>query len=136
MVRTYRYLLDDTVVQVRSDREKTPPYGLNGGLPSTTTKVTVTKGGHTKVMPGKFLENLNSGDELNIVWPGAGGWGDPLDREPEAVLWDVIEEKVSLQRARDVYGLVIDMEFRAIDWERTRRLREERSQRARKASST
>jgi N-methylhydantoinase B/oxoprolinase/acetone carboxylase alpha subunit len=47
MARTYRYLLDDTVVQVRADREKTAPYGLSGGLPSTTTEVTVTKGGET-----------------------------------------------------------------------------------------
>ncbi len=128
MVRSYTYLLDDTVVQVRSDREKTAPYGLNGGLPSTTTKVSVTKGGQTRPMPTKFLENLNTGDSLRIEWPGAGGWGDPIGREPKAVLWDVIEEKVSLQRARDVYGVVIDIENRTIDWEQTRRLREELAQ--------
>ena len=86
MVRTYRYLLDDTVVQVRADREKTAPYGLNGGLASSTTKVTVTKGGETKSMPGKFLENLSTSDTLRIEWPGAGGWGDPLEREPQTVL--------------------------------------------------
>ena len=72
MVRTYRYLLDDTVVQVRADREKTAPYGLNGGLPSSTTKVAVTKGGETRAMPSKFLENLNDGDTLRIEWLGAG----------------------------------------------------------------
>ena len=129
MVRTYRYLMDDTVVQVRADREKTAPYGLNGGLPSTTTKVAVTKGGQTRAMPSKFLETLNDGDTLRIEWPGAGGWGDPLERDPEAVLWDVIEEKVSLQRARDVYGVVVDMKSRTIDQEATGRLREERGQR-------
>ena len=126
MVRTYRYLMDDTVVQVRADREKTAPYGLNGGLPSTTTKVAVTKGGETRPMPTKFLETLNDGDTLRIEWPGAGGWGDPFDRAPEAVLWDVIEEKVSPDRARDVYGVVIDMKNRAVDSDATRRLREER----------
>jgi N-methylhydantoinase B len=134
MVRTYRYLLDDTVVQVRSDREKTAPYGLHGGLPSTTTEVTVTKGGQTRAMPTKFLDTLNSGDTLRISWPGAGGWGDPLERDPESVLWDVVEDKVGLQRARDVYGVAVDMGHRAIDWEETRRLREEMAQRRPKDS--
>ena len=128
MVRTYRYLMDDTVVQVRADREKTAPYGLNGGLASTTTKVTVTKGGETKAMPGKFLDNLGTGDALRIEWPGAGGWGDPHEREPQSVLDDVIAEKVSLERARTVYGVAIDMEHRAVDWTQTERLRAERSE--------
>jgi N-methylhydantoinase B len=125
MVRAYRYLMDDTTVQVRADREKTPPYGLSGGLPSTTTEVEVTMGGQTRAMPGKFLETMSSGDTLRIAWPGAGGWGDPLERDPEAVLRDVVEDKVSPQRARDVYGVVVDLERRAIHSEETRRLRQQ-----------
>ena len=132
MVRTYRYLMDDTIVQVRADREKTAPYGLNGGMPSTTTKVTVTKGGLTRAMPTKFLETLDDGDTLRISWPGAGGWGDPLDRDPESVLSDVIEEKIAVERARDVYGVLVDTEQRTVDWEETTRLREAlRQERAR-----
>ena len=124
MVRMYRYLQDDTVVQVRADREKTPPYGLQGGLPSVTTKVAVTRGGQTMSMPSKFLVNMNNGDTLRAEWPGAGGWGDPLDRDPELVLWDVVEEKVSRQRAKDVYGVVIQPATRSIDWDATQLLRE------------
>ena len=123
MVRTYRYLLDDTVVQVRADREKTAPYGLNGGLASSTTKVTVIKGGETKKMPGKFLENLNTRDTLRIEWPGAGGWGNPLERDPLAVLDDVIAEKISPRRARDVYGVVINSARSDLDQAQTERLR-------------
>ena len=123
MVRTYRFLSDDTVVQVRADREKTAPYGLNGGLASTTTKVTVTKDGETVPMPGKFLDSLGNNDSLRIAWPGAGGWGDPMEREPQAVLADVIAEKVSVERAQAVYGVVVDATRRTIDFECTRRLR-------------
>ncbi len=125
MVRQYRYLLDDTVVQVRSDREIRAPWGLHGGQPSVTTKVSITKGGVTTQMPTKFLENLNTGDILRIMWPGAGGWGDPLDRDTELVLWDVIEEKITAQRAEDVYGVVVDLEHRSIDRGATQRLRDE-----------
>ena len=127
MVRTYRFLSDDTVVQVRADREKTAPYGLNGGLASTTTKVTVTKDGETVPMPGKFLDTLGNNDSLRIAWPGAGGWGDPMEREPQAVLADVIAEKVSVERAQAVYGVVVDATRRTIDFECTRRLRAERT---------
>jgi N-methylhydantoinase B len=133
MVRTYRYLMDDTIVQVRADRQKSSPYGLNGGEHSTNTKVAVTKAGQTTARPTKFLETLNSGDTLRIEWPGAGGWGSPLDRDPEAVLSDVIEEKVSLQRARDTYGVVLDVEGRTVDLDETLRLRGKLARRRREA---
>ena len=39
--------------------------------------------------------------------PGGGGWGDPLEREPERVQWDVIEGYVSADAARERYGVVL-----------------------------
>ena len=39
---------------------------------------------------------------------GGGGWGDPLERDPEMVLTDVLNGYVSRQGARDDYGVVID----------------------------
>jgi len=57
--------------------------------------------------------------------PGGAGYGDPLDRDPELVKLRVREGWVSLQRARDVYGVVLDTsnEQYAVDCEATRRLR-------------
>ena len=111
------------MVQLRSDRQKTSPYGLNGGLASQSTKIAVSKQGQVKNMPTKFLETLNSGDWMRIEWPGAGGWGNPKERDPELVLWDVIEEKVSIERARDIYAVNIMPDKRSIDWTETRKLR-------------
>ena len=56
---------------------------------------------------------------------GGGGYGEPLDRDPEKVAWDAREGFVSLEKARDVYGVVIDAgaESYAVDQEATRRLR-------------
>ena len=48
-------------------------------------------------------------------WCGAGGYGDPFERDPEKVLWDVIEEKVTPAHAREAYGVVIDVEGRRVD---------------------
>jgi N-methylhydantoinase B len=41
------------------------------------------------------------------VTTGGGGWGDPLEREPDWVQRDVIEGKVSLEAAREDYGVVL-----------------------------
>ncbi|MET1101484.1 MAG: hypothetical protein ABWW69_03260 [Pyrodictiaceae archaeon] len=53
------------------------------------------------------------------------GWESPLERDPELVLWDVINEYIDAKTAREVYGVVIDPARRTIDWEETRRLRQE-----------
>ena len=48
---------------------------------------------------------LDPGETIRIVTPGAGGYGPPKERDPDAVLRDVREGKVSAEVARDVYGL-------------------------------
>jgi N-methylhydantoinase B len=44
---------------------------------------------------------------VRVVTTGGGGWGDPLEREPALVLADIVEGRVSLDRARDDYGVVL-----------------------------
>ena len=130
MVRKYRFLADDTVVQIRSDRMKTSPYGINGGESSARSRITITSGGEERTMPSKFLVTVNSGDTMRVEWPGAGGWGDPLDRDPNRVLHDISEGKIGLQRAQDAYGVVVDESMRRVDLGATADLREKlRSQR-------
>ena len=58
-------------------------------------------------MPSKFIVTANAGDTLTFRMPGGGGWGEPLDRDPEAVLADVRAEKLSPERAEAVYGVVL-----------------------------
>jgi N-methylhydantoinase B len=70
-----------------------------------------------------------AGQVVRVVTTGGGGWGDPLEREPELVARDVIEGKVSLLAARDDYGVVLmepstPGEFE-VDSARTAKLRQE-----------
>ena len=74
-------------------------------------------------MINDFLDNLGANDTLRIEWPGAGGWGDPLERDPQAVLDDVIAQKVSRDRAEKIYGVVIDSESLRVEKTRTEQLR-------------
>jgi N-methylhydantoinase B len=67
------------------------------------------------------------------VTTGGGGWGDPLAREPELVRDDVIEDRVSLQAARDDYGVILikpaDADDYAVDEQATAERRAELSAR-------
>jgi len=124
MVRQYRFLQDETVVQVRTDRQAHPPYGLYGGQTARPARVILNPDSEPRMMPGKCLITVNEGDVLRLEMPGGGGWGDSLEREPEMVLQDVIAEKVSPQRAREAYGVVVDVGQRRVDPDATRQLRE------------
>ncbi len=69
---------------------------------------------------GKFSGiTVNAGDEMLFVTPSGGGYGDPLDRDPELVLEDCRLELISTDVAREVYGVVVDAERRAVDPEAT-----------------
>jgi N-methylhydantoinase B len=57
------------------------------------------------------------------VMAGGGGWGDPLDRDPEAVRQDVWNEKLTIPYAREQYGVVIVTDSLAVDYADTERLR-------------
>lgn len=70
------------------------------------------------------LSALVSADTIvKLEMPGGGGFGDPLDREPERVLDDVRAGFVSAASARDDYAVVVDVEAMRVDREQTDRLR-------------
>ena len=74
---------------------------------------------------------LQNGDLYRHVMAGGGGFGDPLDRDPERVRADVLDGKVTVGHARDAYGVVLNSDRQsAVDWQATRSLRA-----ARRASS-
>jgi N-methylhydantoinase B len=123
LVRDFEYLADGIEVRTRCDRMKRPPWGICGGGDAAPPEVTLTSRGRTVALPGKSTLRVDRGDRLHTQWCGGGGFGDPLARDPQRVLDDVIEEKVSRARARAVYGVVIDPEARRVDEAATERCR-------------
>jgi len=69
------------------------------------------------------LTQLKPGDVVTIDASGGGGNGNPLERELEMVVSDVMEGYVSLERAREDYGVVIDPKTFKVDMEETKKLR-------------
>jgi len=64
-------------------------------------------------------------DVYAVVWTAAGGFGDPMERDPAAVLEDWLNGAVTLAAARDIYGVVVDEAKAALDAAATKKLREQ-----------
>jgi N-methylhydantoinase B len=56
---------------------------------------------------GKQSREFAYGDVISFQQSGAGGYGDPFERDPILVLEDVLDDYVSMEAARDEYGVVI-----------------------------
>ncbi|HXE69459.1 MAG TPA: hydantoinase B/oxoprolinase family protein [Hyphomicrobiaceae bacterium] len=106
--RDYRFNETEGVLQVRSDRRDHRPFGLYGGSPGAPSENYLNPESENRVLPGKFTMTVRNGDVFRHVLAGAGGWGDPLERDPQAVLWDVRNELLSVGKAAADYGVVID----------------------------
>ena len=93
---------------VNDDRATIPPWGINGGRHGgCSTKKLIRASGEVVELPSKIDQvPVSAGDTLVFRTAGAGGWGDPLDRDPELVLRDVLRDLVSAEAALREYGVV------------------------------
>lgn len=120
-----------TVMSYCCDRGRSVTWGVNGGLPSIPHGVWLNKGTEKERYLGTSFSNVpvSSGDRFTRPSAGGGGFGDPLEREPQAVLEDVIDGYVSVARAERDYGVIIrvidpDVDAYEIDAEGTAKTRE------------
>jgi N-methylhydantoinase B len=68
-------------------------------------------------------EMMNTGDLYRHIMAGGAGYGAPFEREPDLVLKDVKDEKISLVKARTEYGVAIEPESMEVDSKATQALR-------------
>lgn len=107
---------------MQSGRYLYPPEGLFGGRPGARARFSVSgKDGNPY-----GLTQLSRGDVVTIEAPGGGGYGDPLERDPEMVETDVADGYVTIEAARGEYGVVIDKATGRVDGEATKALRASR----------
>ena len=104
---------------IQAGRHIHPPEGLFGGRPGAKAQFLVNG------EPGNTfgLTQLKPGDVVTIDAAGGGGNGNPSERDPEMVRSDVVEGYVSIEKAREDYGVVIDPRTLKVDIEATQKLR-------------
>ncbi|WP_175974323.1 hydantoinase B/oxoprolinase family protein [Corynebacterium sp. Marseille-Q2823] len=121
-----------TVMSYCCDRSRSVTWGIEGGLPSIPQGVWLNRGTPDEQYLGALFSNVpvGPGDTFERPSAGGGGFGDALERDPKAVLEDVIDGYVSVGRAAKDYGVVIhpvdpEIDEYELDEEETAKLREE-----------
>jgi N-methylhydantoinase B len=112
------------VLSAMYDRTRCPAQGINGGSPGGAGEVR-TSGG--KDLHPKRQQRIETGERVILSLPGGGGFGAPAERDPDRVARDAADGLVSVERARDVYGVALTETSQrghyAVDTEETARLR-------------
>lgn len=100
---------NQTVMSYCCDRSRSVTWGIEGGLPSIPQGVWLNRGTPDEKYLGALFSNVpvGPGDTFERPSAGGGGFGDALERDPKAVLEDVIDGYVSVGRAAKDYGVVI-----------------------------
>ena len=106
-------------------KTKTKPWGLRGGHDAETNGMLVYPGSDHERWTLMQRFAMAIGDGFWNYSGGGGGYGHPLERDPEAVVEDVLDGYVSSEAAREVYGVIVSADG---SWEETARRREHASE--------
>ena len=137
-VRTRIRALGDGRINVQGGdggRLTCPPWGLVGGGAGAVATTLVKAPGDAELHVPKSQPLMwPAGTEVLYMTAGGGGWGDPLERDPERVLRDVREEYISEAHAKEQYGVVLTAARAGVDAAATAALRSDL--RARRSKGT
>jgi N-methylhydantoinase B len=102
--------VEAVVGQLIGIRERLPLNGWAGGGPgAVNTVIRHRADGSAEELPPKSSNvTIAAGESIEFGLPSGGGWGDPLDRDPEAVARDVRQRRLTEQEAGRVYGVIVD----------------------------
>ncbi|MDV3243945.1 MAG: hydantoinase B/oxoprolinase family protein [Nitrososphaerales archaeon] len=126
LVKDYRIDNSNATFTASFGRSLYPCWGMKGGGSGTPNYfILYEKGKEPKKTRKVAAEALAKGDLIRLKTGGGGGYGNPLRRDPQRVLSDVIDGYLSAEQARGDYGVVIDTEGMTVGQASTERLRSE-----------
>ena len=121
--RDYLFPDHETSFTILADRERWGPHGLFGGLAGRRAYYLLNPDSEVTELGSKVTLQLKKGDLISYRTCGGGGYGPPEERDPQNVLHDVRDGKVTVERARQFYGVAVDPETWTVDVDETARLR-------------
>ena len=101
-------LADQATITLLGDRHKFAPYGLFGGHAGANAQTILNPDGAAEALGSKSVHQLKRGDVVSFRLAGAGGYGDPSDRDPAAVKRDLADGFISPENAMKNYGVDLD----------------------------
>jgi N-methylhydantoinase B len=111
-----RFFGDSLHLTNLADRQRFVPPGYFGGRPGILAATLRNPGTpQEEVLHSKGHYDLSDGDLVSFRTSGAAGYGDPLERDPAAVLRDVLDGYVSVEAAAEEYGVVVNLDKQAVD---------------------
>jgi len=121
--REWTLLEGEAHLAIRSDRRDHLPYGLYGGKPATGSLNLLQRSSENETLPVMVSTKIQQGESFYHRQAGGGGFGSPLERDPQLVADDVRNEKVSHAAADEEYGVVFQGRSLRVDAEATADLR-------------
>jgi N-methylhydantoinase B len=100
-------VLQATTFTILADRDRKGPWGAFGGHDAAVAEYVLIRDGVEIELGSKSTTEVVAGDIVSVRSCGGGGYGLPEERDPERVLRDVLEGKVSAERARRHYRVVV-----------------------------
>lgn len=120
---------DPLTIIFPEDGIENPPQGVRGGMPAFPAKNYKInhKGKKIRQLTSMTEDGCQPGEKVVSITCGGGGYGNPFDRDPDAVKLDVREGWISLKRAKEVYGVVLNtkVEEYQVEWRATDELRKQ-----------
>ena len=116
---------EETTFTILADRDKEGPHGLFGGEKGSVSIYTLQRYNQkTEInLSSKITLQLEFGDTISYRTSGGGGYGNPFTRNPQKVLEDYLQGKISYERAHDKYGVEVDINKKKINYIKTKILR-------------
>ena len=126
VIREVRLLADEGTFGLRVENNLFPAWGVAGGMGGGLSRVVLNPDTPDEREIRAFSDDnrWKRGDLVRIYTAGGGGWGDPLERDAAMVLDDVLDGFVSLDAARESYGVVINPDTLRVDGEATEEQRQ------------
>ena len=128
-IREWEYLVDG-YISSEADGQLRPPWPIDGGTPGHPAEMWANaSGGSPERLSSKLPGRpARQGDVFQLVSGNGGGFGSPLERDPELVMGDWLDDIITLAEARDVYGVAIDPRTRTLSLDETAKLRARRGE--------
>jgi len=106
-VREFTFLSDGGA-SVEGEGHRYRPWGFLGGKEGMPAKLDLVQNGTAKALPSK-VPHMNIGKDGRFICygPAGGGYGNPLERDPQKVAADVLDGVISVETALRDYGVVI-----------------------------